>query len=81
MHHSRTTHLDAEWVCGWSIPLSDMPLFVNQELGEVPFDVFAEGTGLAGFQELVDGRSVFTVDINLRLRKKRKGIEKLCNLR
>lgn len=30
------THLDAEWVCGWSIPLSDMPLFVNQELGEVP---------------------------------------------
>lgn len=59
------THLDAEWVCGWSIPLSDMPLFVNQELGEVPLDVFTEGTGFAGFQKLVDGRSIFAVDINL----------------
>ena len=42
-----------------------MPLFVNQELGEVPLDVLTEWAGFAGFQKLVDGRSIFAVDVNL----------------
>jgi len=77
---SPNSHLDAEWVSGWSIPLNDMPLFVNQELGEVPLDVLTEGTGFAGFQKLVDGCSIFAVDVNLTGKNKGK-VLKLCNLR
>jgi hypothetical protein len=42
-----------------------MPLFVNQEFGEVPFYVIAKETTFAGLQELVNGCSIVTIDINL----------------
>ena len=59
------TYLDAEWRSGRCIPLHNTPLFVDKELGEVPLDVLAKEAAFAGLQELVDGCSVVTININL----------------
>lgn len=57
--------LHAEWRSSWRIALHNTPLFVDQELGEVPFDIVTEKTTFAGLQKLVDGCSVVTININL----------------
>lgn len=59
------SHLDGQRVGCWPVTLRDAPLFVNQELGEVPFDVVAEGTALAGLEKLVDGCGIIAVNIHL----------------
>jgi len=59
------TYLDAQWGSCWCVPLHNTPLFVNQELGEVPFYVLTKETTFAGLQELVDGCSIVAIDINL----------------
>jgi hypothetical protein len=46
-----------------------MPLLVDQELGEVPLDAVSQKATLAGFQILVDGRSIVTIHINLKSNK------------
>lgn len=58
-------HLNAQGWSGWSIAIHNTSLLVNQELGKVPLDAVAEKATFARFQELVDGRSIATVDINL----------------
>jgi len=59
------TYLDAQWVSRRGVALRNTPLFVNQELGKVPFDVVAKRAGFAGLEEHVNRRSILTVYINL----------------
>jgi hypothetical protein len=59
------TYLDAERGSGWRVAVHDPPLLVNQELGEVPFDVVSEEAAFAVLQKLVDRCNIVTIDINL----------------
>jgi len=42
-----------------------MSFFVNEELGEVPFDAIPKEATFAGLEELVDGGSTVSIHINL----------------
>lgn len=57
--------LNAQRGSRWRIAVDDTPLLVNQELGEVPLDAVAEKATFARLQELVQGRSIVAIDINL----------------
>jgi hypothetical protein len=57
--------LNAHRGSGRSVAIHYTSLLVNQELGEVPLDAVSEKATLAGFQKLVEGRSIVTIHINL----------------
>ena len=65
--------------------LQDFALFPNQELCEIPRDVFVSiATGISGFEELVEIAGVVTVHVDLREERKRRvvlGRHKLEDLR
>lgn len=57
--------LNAQRGSGRSVTVHNTPLLVHQELREVPLDAVTKKATFARLQELVDGRSIVTIDINL----------------
>jgi len=58
-------YLNAQRGSGRRIAIQNTPLLVNQELGKVPLDAVTKQATLARLQELVEGRGIVTVDVNL----------------
>ena len=58
-------YLNAQRGSGRRIAIHNTPLLVNQELGKVPLDAVTKQATLARLQELVEGRGIVTVDVNL----------------
>lgn len=65
MNHSAVGYLDAQGGSGRGVAVHNMTLLVNQELGEVPLDAVAEKAAFARLQELVQGRNIVAIDVNL----------------
>ena len=52
-------------VISWTKPGHGLPFFVNNKLGEVPFDGVHQEALLFGFQKCPQGMSVIAVDVDL----------------
>lgn len=59
------SYLNAQWRSRWCITINNIPIFINKELGEVPFDTIPKESTFARLQILVDWSSSGTIHINL----------------
>jgi hypothetical protein len=58
-------HLNAQWGAVRRISPHDMPIFVNYELCEVPFDARSKDTTFLRPQEFIQRRSIAAVHVDL----------------
>lgn len=61
------TDLNFKRWSNWSISLHNLPLFVHQKLGEVPFDSISKDSSFLWFEELVKGSCILPINLNLRI--------------
>jgi hypothetical protein len=68
------TYLYLQRRCCRSISLNNLSIFVNKELGEVPFDTLTKEATFLWFQKFIQRCSFLTIHINLEDTKKRSWI-------
>lgn len=56
--------LDVKWSHVWRISLHRLTIFVNKELGKIPFDEISQGASLLLLEVIPQGNSISTVHVD-----------------